>query len=101
MPFKDNEFDILYTCHCLEQVPHLLEPCLKEMIRVSKKYVILIEPSYEFTNKVTRNHIYKKNYVKIFDKSLDKILKNFKFKRFKMPIFQYVNGAELIMIEKN
>ena len=101
MPFRDNEFDILYTCHCLEQVPHLLESCLKEMVRVSKKYVVLIEPSYEFTNKVTRNHIYRKNYVKISDKSLNKILKNFKFKRFKMPIFQYVNGAELIVIEKN
>ena len=36
MPFKDNEFDILYTAHCLEQVPHLLENCLKEMLRVSK-----------------------------------------------------------------
>ena len=46
MPFKDNEFDILYTAHCLEQVPHLLENCL--MLRVSKKYIVLIEPSYEF-----------------------------------------------------
>ena len=101
MPFKDNEFDILYTCHCLEQVPHLLESCLKEMLRVSKKYVVLIEPSYELTNKVTRNHIYKKNYVKITDKVLAKILRDLRYKRFKMPIFQYINGAELIIIEKN
>ena len=101
MPFKDNEFDILYTCHCLEQVPHLLEACLKEMLRVSKKYIVLVEPSYEFTNKITRNHIFRKNYVKITDKVLSKILKGLRYKRFKMPIFQYINGSELIIIEKN
>ena len=101
MPFKDNEFDILYTSHCLEQVPHLLENCLKEMLRVSKKYIVLVEPSYEFTNKITRNHIFRKNYIKINNKVLTKILKDINYKRFKMPIFQYINGAELIIIEKN
>ena len=101
MPFKDNEFDILYTSHCLEQVPHLLETCLKEMLRVSKKYIVLVEPSYEFTNKTTRNHIFRKNYIKINNKVLTKILKDINYKRFKLPIFTYVNGSELIIIEKN
>tara|TARA_Y100000768_G_scaffold370768_1_gene336842 strand:+ start:144 stop:1034 length:891 start_codon:yes stop_codon:yes gene_type:complete len=101
MPFKENEFDFLYTCHCLEQVPHLFEACLKEMLRVSKKYILLIEPSYELTNIVTRNYIYKKHYIKISDKILNKTLKNISYKRFKMPIFQYIDGAELVIIEKD
>ena len=71
------------------------------MLRVSKKYIVLVEPSYEFTNKTTRNHIFRKNYVKINNKILTKILKDIKYKRFKLPIFTYVNGSELIIIEKN
>ena len=39
--------------------------------------------------------------VKINNKILTKILKDIKYKRFKLPIFEYVNGSELIIIEKN
>ena len=37
----------------------------KELLRVSRKYIILIEPSYEFGTPETRDHIIKKGYLKI------------------------------------
>ena len=73
IPISDNSFDLIYTCHCLEQVPYLFQKSVQEMVRVSSKFVILIEPSYELSNKTTKKRIYKKNYVKITDKILSKI----------------------------
>ena len=101
MPILDDEYDLVYTCHCLEQVPHLFESCLNEMVRISSKYIILIEPSFEKSNNITKKHIFKKNYIKINDKKLSKIRNIRSIKRFKMPLIQYVNGAEIVIIEKN
>ncbi len=100
MPFDDNSFDLVYTCHCLEQVPQIFEKCIREMLRVSKKYLILIEPSYELSNDITRKHIFKKNYIKINNKILNSLKKICIYKRYRMPLIQYVNGAEIVIITK-
>ena len=67
--------------------PSFIGSLFKRNVEGIKKYIVLVEPSYEFTNKITRNHIFRKNYVKITDKVLSKILKGLRYKRFKMPIF--------------
>ena len=57
IPYEDNSFDISFTHFCIEQVPLLAKKIINEMIRISSKYVIIIEPSYQFSNQVTRNRI--------------------------------------------
>ena len=101
IPISDNSFDLIYTCHCLEQVPYLFQKSVQEMVRVSSKFVILIEPSYELSNKTTKKRIYKKNYVKITDKILSKIKGVSNILRKQLPIRDYSNGAELVIIEKD
>ena len=47
LPFKDNSFDIVYSSHCLEQIPMDFTFVIDEMCRVSKGIVVLFEPSFE------------------------------------------------------
>ena len=96
LPFGDNSFDLIYTCHCLEQVPELFKESVNEMLRVAKNYVVLIEPSYELSNKITSNYIYYKGYIQI-NKKLLSAVKHKYFKRIRLPFRQYLNGTELII----
>ena len=100
IPISDNEYELAYTCHCLEQVPHIFENCLNEIVRIASKYIVLIEPSFEKSNEITKKHIFKKDYIKINNKKLSKIKNVKKINRFKMPFIQYINGAEIIILEK-
>ena len=45
IPLEDNSIDLLFTVHCLEQVPHIAKNIIREMIRVANNFVVLIEPS--------------------------------------------------------
>ena len=100
LPFSDNCFDLVYTSHCLEQVPHLFVKAVNECSRVAKKYVVLIEPSYEFGSEVTKNHIYKKGYVKITSKLLNKLDLSIVYRN-KSSVQTYINGSEIIILKKN
>jgi len=50
LPYPDNYFDMVFTSHCLEHMPHDYKKAIDEMCRVAKKVVILFEPSYELGN---------------------------------------------------
>lgn len=100
LPFPDNSFDIVYTSHCLEQVPHLFLKAVNECSRVAKKYVVLIEPSYELGSEVTKNHIYKKGYIKITSKLLKKLELSIVFRKI-LPIKIFHNGSEIIILKKD
>ena len=100
LPFLDNSFEVIYTSHCLEQVPNLFDKIVSECIRVSKKYVIFIEPSYEYGSTVTKDHIFRKGYPKI----KNKLFKEDKYRiilREPMPVRSLVNGTEIIILKKN
>ena len=99
LPFADDSFDLIYTTHCLEQVPSLFVESVNEMLRVAKNYVVLLEPSFELSNEITSNYITYKGYVQINKKLLGNIKYKY-FKRIKLPFKQYLNGAELIIYKK-
>jgi ubiquinone/menaquinone biosynthesis C-methylase UbiE len=44
LQFKDNEFDLSYTWEVLHHVPNP-DQAVKEMARISKKYVVIFEPN--------------------------------------------------------
>jgi ubiquinone/menaquinone biosynthesis C-methylase UbiE len=47
LPFLDNCIDIVYTSHSIEPNRGKEQCILKELYRVTKNYLILLEPSYE------------------------------------------------------
>ncbi|RMZ51022.1 class I SAM-dependent methyltransferase [Flavobacteriaceae bacterium PRS1] len=62
LPFFDKEIDISYTILVLEQMPHEYQKALSEMVRVTKKYCIFIEPFKESNNWRGRLYLEAKDY---------------------------------------
>lgn len=50
IPLKDDSIDVVYTCHSIEPNGGKEESILKELYRISGKYLILLEPAYELAN---------------------------------------------------
>lgn len=63
IPLKSSSFDIVYSSHSLEPNKGSEKKIIKELLRVSKKAVILIEPIYELANKKAKSRMTKLRYV--------------------------------------
>ena len=63
-PFLDNSVDVVYTSHTLEPNGGQEEKALKELYRITKEYLILFEPIYEFASATSKEHMEKHGYVK-------------------------------------
>mgnify|MGYP001185280535 CR=1 FL=1 len=99
IPLSDDSVDLSYSVHCLEQVPHLAEKIVKEMIRVSKNYIVLIEPSFQFGSIATKNKIFKKGYIRLSDIFFKKFNANIIYRNIDR-LSSYTNSAEIIILEK-
>lgn len=47
MPFQDGAFDLVFTVLSIEQMQRIRDQALKEVVRVSKKFVLNLEPFRE------------------------------------------------------
>lgn len=63
-PIEDNAIDLVYTIHALEPNGGNELKLLKELIRITKNYVVLFEPLYELGSKESKLHMDNHNYVK-------------------------------------
>jgi len=64
IPLPDNSIDAVYTMGALEPNHGREKIMINELSRVTKKFLILVEPSYELGNKITRKHIEEHGYVR-------------------------------------
>jgi len=62
-PIPDNSIDLVYTSHSIEPNGGKEEQALKELYRITKKYLVLIEPSYEFAGQKARERMKTHGYV--------------------------------------
>ena len=69
IPFRTNSIDVVYTSHSIEPNGGYEQPILQELYRVTKKYLILLEPGYELASQDAKirmkSHGYCKNLVKV------------------------------------
>ena len=63
IPLLDNSVDIVYTSHSIEPNGGKEEEALKELYRITKKYLILLEPAYEFANNQAKARMKKHGYI--------------------------------------
>jgi ubiquinone/menaquinone biosynthesis C-methylase UbiE/uncharacterized protein YbaR (Trm112 family) len=101
IPLEDNSVDIVYTLHALEPNGGREEEALKELYRVANKYIILLEPAYEFADKEQKERMDFNGYVKnLFEKA-----KLLNYKVIKHELFGFssnpMNPTGIMIIEKN
>ncbi|MGO5072720.1 methyltransferase domain-containing protein [Clostridium sporogenes] len=63
LPLKDNSIDIVYTSHSIEPNGGKEKEALMELYRITNKYLILLEPAYEYANEEAKNRMIHHGYV--------------------------------------
>jgi hypothetical protein len=64
IPYEDNSFDTVYTAHSIEPNGGHEARIISELFRVTSRYLLLIEPSYELASPEGKARIDKLGYCK-------------------------------------
>ncbi len=100
IPLLDNSIDIVYTSHSIEPNGGKEEEAIKELYRITGKYLILLEPSYEFANDKSRERMKEHGYVT----NLYSTAKKLGYKVIEHRLFEYssnpLNPTGIMIIEK-
>ncbi len=100
LPLSDNSFDIVITSHCLEQIPMHVHKVLSELYRVSREYIVLLEPSYELGDSYQKMCMKRKHFVR----GLDKIIRERGYRLERHELLPYCwsfkNRTALYLIKK-
>lgn len=73
IPFQDKCIDILMSNHSLEPNGAYLPVMLCELFRITKKKLVLFEPSYELNSKEGKKRMDKLGYIKNIEKEVSKL----------------------------
>jgi SAM-dependent methyltransferase len=52
--FADDSFDLVFTVHCIEQIPYEVPAVLREITRVTADRAVFVEPVFELGNATQR-----------------------------------------------
>ncbi len=100
IPLEDNAVDIVYTSHSIEPNGGREEEALKELYRITNKYLILLEPSYELADKDGKGRMEKHGYIK----GLPAVINNLGYELIEYKLFDYsinpLNPTCLYIIKK-
>ncbi|MBU3142320.1 methyltransferase domain-containing protein [Clostridium sp. CF012] len=100
-PFKDNSIDIVYTSHSIEPNGGKEKEALMELYRITNKYLILLEPSYEFANEESKERMLSHGYVTNLYSTAKKLGYNVIEHKLFGICSNPLNPTGLIIIEKN
>lgn len=100
IPFKDESVDIVYTVHAMEPNGGNEEKLLKELYRVTKKYLLLFEPIYELASDEQKRRMEHHGYIKNLRKICEKL--GYKITDYRLLNHHYniLNKTGVIVIEK-
>lgn len=73
IPIRDGAFDIVFTSHSMEPNGGHERAILRELYRVTRRWLVLREPSYELGNSETRAHIERHGYVRGIPEALSEL----------------------------
>jgi len=101
IPLADNSVDVVYTSHSIEPNGGKEKEALTELFRIAKKYLILLEPSFELGSEEAKQRMLDHGYVTTLHSTAQglgyKIIEHRLFDISDNPL----NPTGLIVIEKN
>lgn len=100
LPFPDNSMDLVFTYYCIDAHKGKEKQAIEEMLRVAKKYLILVEPSYELGNEETKKRIDEHCYIKNLLNTLNEMKLNVVEHRL-FDIYTKNNNSAITIIKKN
>jgi uncharacterized protein YbaR (Trm112 family) len=63
IPLPDNSVDLVFTSHAIEPNGGREREALIELHRITRKYMVLLEPAYEFASQEGRDRMHKHGYI--------------------------------------
>jgi uncharacterized protein YbaR (Trm112 family) len=99
-PFADNAFDIVYTSHTLEPNGGREKEALEALYRITNKYLILLEPSYELGSKEAKERMERNGYIKGLKETAGSLGYNIIEYRLFDTFYTELNPTALMIIEK-
>jgi len=99
LPFKDNEWDLVMTSNCLEQNRRGLPAIIAELMRVSGRYVVMIEPSFELGNPTFRRRIQRVGHVRGIP-AVSSQLGHRVLRHELLPVREYMNDIAITVVAK-
>lgn len=73
VPLPDNSVDIVCTVMSMEPNHGREREILSELLRITRRYLMLIEPTYELGSKETKKHIIEHGYVRNLPRHITKL----------------------------
>jgi SAM-dependent methyltransferase len=100
IPLDDGAVDVIYTSHSLEPNGGREEAALRELFRVARHAVVLVEPLYELAGSEAQERMRRHGYVRNLAATAERLGANVTQHRLLDFIRHPHNPAGLVMIEK-
>jgi uncharacterized protein YbaR (Trm112 family)/predicted O-methyltransferase YrrM len=99
-PFADASIDLVYTAHSIEPNGGKEREALKELYRIAKKYIVLLEPAFELADEKSKERMLNHGYVTKLRQTADELGYNVLTHRLFHPTTNPLNPTGLMIIEK-
>lgn len=100
IPLEDASVDVVYTSHSLEPNGMREEDAIRELMRVARRAVILIEPIYELANEEAQARMRSHGYVRGLKETAERLGANVSSCRLLAYTANELNPSGLVLIEK-
>ena len=100
IPLPDNSIDVVTSCHALEPNKNNVYKILKELWRISKKKLILLEPNNKLGDELIKKRFKEHHYILNLEKKIKKITSRYKIINNEFNA-NSLNPASIYILEKN